>query len=152
MIMILFVGTVLVLISAAITDVRFRKIPNILILILAIFQTLYVLVSKFALNTPLLSGSLIVEKIFAAAAVFLFLYPFFKIGGLGAGDVKLLTLTVLSVKEPLIFLMIVFSIGALFSVITLFSKLEFNNRGHKVVHMALPILIGYLATYLPCFA
>lgn len=150
--MILFAGTALVLISAAITDVRRGKIPNILILILAIFQTFYVLFSKFVLNTPSLSGSLIVERICAAAAVFLLLYPFFKLGGLGAGDVKLLTLTVLSVKDPLIFLLIVFSIGAFVSVIILFSKLEFNNRGHKIVHMALPILVGYLATYLPCFA
>ena len=150
--MILFAGTVLVLISATITDVRQAKIPNILILILAIFQTLYVIISKFVLNTPSLSGTLIFERICAAAAVFLLLYPFFKLGGLGAGDVKLLTLTVLSVRNPLLFLLIAFSIGAFISVIMLFSKLEFNNRGHKVVHMALPILIGYLATYLPCFA
>ncbi len=150
--MILFAGTVLVLISAAITDVRQGKIPNILILILAIFQTLYVLFSKFVLNTPSISGTLILERIGAAAAVFLLLYPFFELGGLGAGDVKLLTLTVLSVKDPLLFMLIVFSIGALISVITLFSKLEFNNKRHKIVHMALPILIGYLAAYLPCFA
>ena len=150
--MILFAGTALVLISAAITDVRRGKIPNILILILAVFQTLYVLFSKFVLNTPSISGTLIFERICAAAAVFLLLYPFFKIGGLGAGDVKLLTLTVLSVKDPLLFMLIVFSIGALISVIILFSGLEFNNKGHKIVHMALPILIGYLVTCLPCFA
>ena len=108
--MMMFAGTALVLISAAITDVRKGKIPNILVLILAIFQILFVLISKFALNTSLLPGSLILERICAAAAVFLFLYPFFKLGGLGAGDVKLLTLTVLSVKDPLMFLMIVFSL------------------------------------------
>ena len=59
MIMILFAGTALVLISAAITDVRKGKIPNILVLFLAVFQTLYVLFSKFVLNTPSISGTLI---------------------------------------------------------------------------------------------
>ena len=149
--MILFAGTVSVLISAAITDVRKGKIPNILVLFLALFQILVISFSKFVFNTPSLSGSLIFERIIAAAAVFMLLYPFFKFGGLGAGDVKLLTLTVLSVKDPLIFLLIVFSVGALISVIILFSKYDFKNKGRKVVHMAIPILIGYCATYLPCF-
>jgi len=147
--MIMFAGTAMVLISAAITDVRNAKIPNILILILAIFQTVYVLISKFVLNTAFVSGSLIFERICAAAAVFLLLYPFFKLGGLGAGDVKLLTLTVLSVKEPLIFLLVVFSIGAIFSAITLFSTHELKNRGDKAIHMALPILLGYCVTNFP---
>ena len=149
--MIMFAGTALVLISAAITDVRKGKIPNILVLFLALFQTVYVLISGFVFNTPLLSGSLIFERICAAAAVFLLLYPFFKVGGLGAGDVKLLTLTVLSVKDPLIYLLIVFSVGAFISVIYLLSRFDFKNRGCKVVHMALPILVGYCATYLPCW-
>ncbi|MBO4679524.1 MAG: prepilin peptidase [Lachnospiraceae bacterium] len=147
--MIMFAGTALVLISAAITDVRSGRIPNILVLILAIFQTFYFIISKFVLNTSTLSGSLIYERIIAAAAVFLLLYPFFKLGGLSAGDVKLLTLTVLSVKDPLIFLLIVFLIGAVFSVITLFSKQSFINKGPKAIHMALPILLGYCATYIP---
>ena len=149
--MILFAGTVLVLISAAITDVRKGKIPNILVLFLALFQILFVLFSKYVFNTPSLSGSLVLERIIAAAAVFLLLYPFFKLGGLGAGDVKLLTLTVLSVKDPLIFLLIVFSVGAFISVIILFSKYDFKNNRRKVVHMAIPILVGYCGTYLPCF-
>ena len=147
--MIMFAGTALVLISAAITDVRKGKIPNILVLILAIFQTLYVLISKFALNTSLLPGSLILERICAAAAVFLLLYPFFKLGGLGAGDVKILTLTVLSVKDPMLFLLIVFSIGAFISVIKIFSTHDFLGKGNKAVHMALPILAGYFASFIP---
>ena len=106
--MIMFAGTALVLLSAAITDVRTGKIPNILVLFLALFQTVYIVISKFVFNTPALSGSLIFERLFAAAAVFSLLYPFFKLGGLGAGDVKLLTLTVLSVKDPVIYLLIVF--------------------------------------------
>ena len=147
--MIMFAGTALVLISAAITDVRSGRIPNILVLILAIFQTLYFVISKFVLNTSTLSGSLIYERIIAAAAVFLVLYQFFKLGGLGAGDVKLLTLTVLSVRDPLIFLLITFLIGAVFSVITLFSKHNFVNKGQKAIHMAFPIFLGYCASYLP---
>jgi len=147
--MILFAGTVLVLISAAITDVRHAKIPNILVLILAIFQIIYFFTVRFALNKPVLSGSLIFERILAAAAVFLLLYPFFKIGGLGAGDVKLITLTVLSVDKPLLFMMITFSVGALFSVIKLISTLESNKKGNRTVHMAFPVLIGYCITFLP---
>jgi len=147
--MILFAGTVAVLISAAYVDVRKGKIPNILVVILALFQTLYFLILKFVLNSPKLSGSLVFEKIFAAVAVFLLLYPFFKIGGLGAGDVKLLTLTVLSVNNPLLFLLITFSTGVVISVITLFSKLEFNNKGNRTVHMALPILMGYCGAFIP---
>ena len=84
--MIMTVGTVAVLISAAITDVRRGRIPNSLVIILILFQTVFLLISQAVLNKPLLSGSEILHRILAAAVVFIFLYPFFKIGGLGAGE------------------------------------------------------------------
>ena len=141
--MIMTVGTVAVLISAAITDVRRGRIPNILVIILILFQTVFLLISQAVLNKPLLSGSEILHRILAAAVVFMFLYPFFKIGGLGAGDVKLLTVTVLSVTSPIYFLMAVFAIGAFVSVIKIIFKKPVNDRGQRIVHMALPILAGY---------
>ena len=147
--MILFVGTVAVLLSAAITDVRRGKIPNILILILILFQTSCFTISQLVLNKPLYSGGAILYRICAAAVVFFFLYPFFVIGELGAGDVKLLTFTVLSVDNSLYFLLAVFVIGAVVSVIKIFFKRPVNGRGRRVVHLALPILAAYLATFLP---
>ena len=147
--MIMTVGTVAVLISAAITDVRRGRIPNILVIILILFQTGFLLISQAVLNKPLLSGSEIFHRILAAAVVFMFLYPFFKIGGLGAGDVKLLTVTVLSVTSPIYFLMAVFAIGAFVSVIKIIFKEPVNDRGQRIVHMALPILAGYCAVSLP---
>ena len=147
--MIMTVGTVAVLISAAITDVRRGRIPNILVIILILFQTVFLLISQAVLNKPLLSGSEIFHRILAAAVVFMFLYPFFKIGGLGAGDVKLLTVTVLSVTSPIYFLMAVFAIGAFVSVIKIIFKKPVNDRGQRIVHMALPILAGYCVVSLP---
>ena len=138
--MILFVGTVMVLLSAAITDVRRGKIPNILILILILFQTSCFTISQLVLNKPFISGGAILYRICAAAVVFFFFC---------AGDVKLLTFTVLSVDNSLYFLLAVFVIGAVVSVIKIFFKRPVNGRGRRVVHLALPILAAYLATFLP---
>ena len=147
--MILYAGTVMVLISAAITDVRRGKIPNILILILILFQTSFFIISQLVLNKPLYSGGAIIDRICAAAVVFLCMYPFFAIGELGAGDVKLLTFTVLSADNSLYFILAVFVIGAVVSVIKIIFKRPVNNRGRRVVHMALPILAAYCTTLLP---
>ena len=147
--MILYAGTVAVLLAAAVVDVRKAKIPNILILLLVLFQTGALLFSQFVLNKPLLSGGEFFQRIIAAAAVFGFLYPFFKIGGLGAGDVKLITVTVLSVSYPLYFLLAVFAIGSVISLIRIIFKKAVNGKEKRVVHLALPILVAFLVTAIP---
>lgn len=63
---------------------------------------------------------------------FLLMYPLFKIGGLGAGDIKVLVMTgcFLTIKEFLAVLAASFMIGAVMSVAKLF--MEGNGRERMV--------------------
>jgi prepilin peptidase CpaA len=72
----------IVAIAAAICDVRTRRIPNVLTFGAAGLAFLYALVSQGATGL-----GLAVAGWLTGAALF---FPFFALGGMGAGDVKLL--------------------------------------------------------------
>lgn len=110
-------------------DYRDRKIPNYLILLTAISG-----VGWRSWNG--VSG--ILFYLGQALLVMLLLYPFFKIGGLGAGDVKLLGVTAgyLPFEKVLMFLFCSLLIGAVISVIKMWRKHIFKAR------------MQYLAAYL----
>ncbi len=72
---------VLVVVAAAITDVRTRRIPNVL--------TVGALVLALAVRATMGGGALL-DGMAAAGAAFAIALPVFALGGLGGGDVKLL--------------------------------------------------------------
>lgn len=139
-------GTVMVLIAAAFIDGKKSKVPNILLIVLLSFQLLFFISQKLILGSTEVTLDSVIKRILAMMAVFAFLYPFFCISKLGAGDVKLISLTVLSVERPLTFLMAVFLIGAFIGLLKLIFK---QNREKTVVHMALPVLLGYICVTVP---
>ena len=48
------------------------------------------------------------------------LFPFFSIGAIGAGDVKLILISALVMEKPILFFFTIFAIAAVISVIKLF--------------------------------
>lgn len=80
---------------------------------------------------------------------FLLLYPVYKIGGLGAGDVKLLMMvgTFTSVEKVLNVIIFSFLIGAVFSIGKIVSERNLKNGNWKKrnkIHFALPICISVM--------
>lgn len=141
---VLFAGTVAVLLSAAWTDVRYKRIPNLLVFSLLLFQIFTTLFFSKILNTPLFTMPVLFDKIKASVLVLLCLYPFFAIGELGAGDVKLLTVTVFSVTAPLVFILMSFMFGGVLGIIKHFTGRKDNCRKRVVIQMAIPILLAFV--------
>lgn len=125
-----------VLLSASISDLKERRIPNDLIVI--------GLALGFSLSALLPGGSLL-ESVFGAFVGFLVYLPFFLFGWMGAGDVKLLSVVgahtgwpyVLSVV-PLIAL-----IGGLVALAVIYYNRQFLTD-HKLPY-AVPIFFGVLS-------
>lgn len=104
----------LLLLFAALADLRTDRIPNVLILFGMILG---------------LSGSLWMDKdlwmsIGSMLLAFLLLYPLYKIGAFGAGDVKLLVMigSFYAAGELMTILAGAFVIGALFSIVRLLTE------------------------------
>ncbi len=121
---------------AAFYDTRTSKIPNALLL-----RGLgFILPLRLLLDTP--QGVLL--GMFGAFMLCASMFPFFSVGALGAGDIKLLALLALGM-DPLSALQMVFAsflAGSLFSL-----GLLAMNRGKPVerVHLAPAICVGVLA-------
>ncbi len=113
----------------AIFDILKHKIPNLLLMILLIINLLSGEII-FNLNKVTLEGTL--QRVGCLAVIFAILYPFFAIGALGAGDVKLILVTVLGVEKPLLFVLMVFAIAAVESVIKI---LCVGNVRIRIVHL-----------------
>src|SRR4051812_26472994 len=75
-------GFTVILVFAAIGDVRTRRIPNRLVLALALLGFLYCAVTR----GPMWGGLRALEGLFVGMGLWL---PFYALGWLGAGDVKL---------------------------------------------------------------
>lgn len=119
-----------VLLTAACAyDYKDRRIPNYLILFTAIWGMVWRSWNGMSSILFYLGQTLL---------VMLLLYPFFKIGGLGAGDVKLLGATAgyLPFEKVLVFLFVSLLIAAVFSIIKMWRKHIFRDR------------MGYLKRYL----
>lgn len=127
-----YLAALCVLLTAACSyDYRDRRIPNYLILLTAIS----------GMGWRSWNGvSGILFYLGQALLVMLLLYPFFKIGGLGAGDVKLLGATAgyLPFEKVLAFLFYSLLVAAVISVIKMWRKHIFGDR------------MRYLAAYLTC--
>lgn len=147
---VLAAGTVTVLIAAAVNDVRKEKIPNILLIACLIIFTASEMISLLVFKTPIYTVKEVATKIAVSAMIVFFMYPFFMMGKLGAGDIKLIAVTAVSVTDPLIYLLSIFIIGGSISIIQIIVKKTKKTTNVKMkVHLGLPILAAYcLAVYL----
>ncbi len=103
-------------------DYRRRRIPNLLI---AVILSLGAGRSLFQNG---LAGA--GEYLLAAAVILFLLYPLFRMGGLGAGDVKLLSVCAGYFPADKIFYFLFFSmlVSAIFSVIRLCRERDVRDR------------------------
>lgn len=108
----------LLLLLATLADLKSDRIPNG-------FVVLGIAIGALC---SLRHGSDIWHMVVSMLLAFLLLYPLFKIGALGAGDVKIFMMigSFVEVKELLMVLVLSFIIGALCSLIKLLS--EHNGR------------------------
>lgn len=138
----LIAGTVAVLITAAAFDVRHHKIPNILLIILFLFQNISELISLLIFKEPIFTWTEVLYKLFYSVLIVLFLYPFFLVSKLGAGDIKLIAVASLSLCNVLTFVFLIFAIGAGVSLEKILLKKKTEN-GRVVVHLAVPVFLAY---------
>ncbi len=125
------VALCLFLVVACGFDYRWRKIPNFLILMIAMVGVL----QHWSVSG--MEGVLwYLGTVLLVAAM---LYPIFKIGSLGAGDVKLLGVTAgyFPFKKILTFLFVSLLIAAMISLVKMWKKNNFTER--------LRYLFAYLA-------
>lgn len=121
----------LFLVAACGFDYRWNKIPNLLILMIAVVGALQHWATGGTEGALWYLGTAVL-----VAAV---LYPLFIIGSLGAGDVKLLGVTAgyLPFKKILLFLFVSLLIAAMISLVKMWKKNNFTER--------LRYLFAYLA-------
>lgn len=116
-------------------DIRDGKIPNILLVILLInLITVEILSISGSQSSLILRGTSL--RIVEVALITGFLFPFFSIGAIGAGDLKLISLTALFMNKPLLYFASVFSVA---SILALAKVLVNGNVRERV---------GYLNLYL----
>ncbi len=104
------------------TDMRFYKIPNVCIFAGMVCGLIMTYMS-YSLTGVLLSCA-------AAAVIFAALYPFYLIGGLGAGDVKLFMMAGCFLRYEKLFwyLLVTFAVGALISSVKMVLFRESRQR------------------------
>ena len=108
----------LLLLLAALADFKTDRIPNGFIMLGIII----------GMSGSLWHNSALWQQAVSMLIAFLILYPLFKIGALGAGDVKVFMMigSFLEVRELIMVLILAFVIGAVFSLAKLLS--EHNGR------------------------
>ena len=118
-------------------DIKDGIIPNILLVMLLIIKIAKVGAS-IAVNTNDTSGTFmdVLGGIGCIVLMVLLLFPFFSVGALGAGDVKLIAVSALGLYKPMLFFLTVFVIALLMGVIKLLAAGSLKSR------------LGYLFGYL----
>ena len=112
----------IILIAAGYYDYRRAKIPNTMVLCILIEG----LIRQIWIDGIAGAGTYLLT---VAVVVFL-LYPLFRIGGLGAGDVKLMAVCAgfFPVVKMISFLFVSLLISAVFSIIQLFRERDVRDR------------------------
>lgn len=125
---------ILLLCLAALTDLKTDHIPNALIIIGIITGV---------------SGSLwhrldLLQLAVSMSLAFALMYPLFKIGALGAGDVKIFIMvgSFVELKELVVMIALAFVVGAIFSLI----KLLFERNGRERFYYFLSYLSEVVRT------
>lgn len=108
-------------------DIRDGIIPNILLLFLLLILII-VETSAIVMKTDFGSWGGIPEKLVETLLIAGILFPFFSIGALGAGDVKLILLIAFLTKSPLLFLAVVFAIAAVIALVKMFCTRKLRER------------------------
>lgn len=110
----------LLLLLSALADLKTDRIPNGFIFLGVVI----------GVTGSLLSGWSFLELLASVLPTFFLMYPLFKIGVLGAGDVKLFVLiaSFLPVRESMSILMGAFVIGAVFSLGKLITERNGRER------------------------
>ena len=108
-------------------DLRFYKIPNLCILV--------GIVSGLIMTCMSYSVVGMLEACIAMIIIFLTFYPFYLIGGLGAGDIKLLMMTACFIQEKrlITYLLVTFALAAVLSVIKM---LLFHESRQRLIYLA----------------
>lgn len=124
------------LVAACGYDYKERRIPNYLILWMAITGVGWRLWNERAPGLPGYLGQ--------AMLVMAILYPFFKIRGLGAGDVKLLGVTAgyLPAEKILVFLFCSLLVAAMISVVKMWKRGAGGAQGG--ICLSGPVLVSVL--------
>lgn len=112
---------------AVLYDIRYFKVPDILQIILLILQLLSFFNSLFFEKKSVEIYPFLIWLVTLSAALFL-LFPFFSIGALGAGDCKLLAILMLRIERPFLFLLEVFIVAALISLIQMLKNKNLKTR------------------------
>lgn len=124
------------LVAACNYDYREKRIPNYLIIWMAIAGVGWRLWNEGAPGELWYLGQ--------AVLVVAILYPFFKIGGLGAGDVKLLGVTAgyLPAEKILVFLFCSLLVAAMISVVKMWKRGAGGAQGG--ICLSGPVLVSVL--------
>ena len=101
------------LLWVTVLDISSDRIPNLLLA--GIFLLRIVLTVCLYDAGSSVSGYLL-ESIFYSIIPVLVLYPFFKIGTIGAGDIKLMAICSIGIKTPIVFLLLIFLFGSFLSL------------------------------------
>ena len=110
-------------------DIRSGKIPNILLMVLLIIKITKVEASFAGMipdRTVVIEG--IISGIGCIVLMVILLFPFFSIGALGAGDIKLTAVSALGFKDPVLFFLTVFVMALLMGVVKLLAGGKFLER------------------------
>jgi prepilin peptidase CpaA len=132
----------LLLVTAAVLDLRLRKIPNWLSLAVAVMAPLFWWAAGISFYPEML------ERIGSAYLIFLLFFGMFCLGGMGGGDVKLGTALALwfAPQISFIFILITSVVGAVVSVAA-WAHHHFvkHAQGKTVVPYGVAIAFGGLA-------
>jgi len=115
--------------GAVIMDYKYYKIPNSL--------NLWGLISAIVFNLLWYEPYNLYSIAIGLAIPFILLYPVFLIGGIGAGDIKLLCVigTVIGVKSSIRFTIIAFVIAGIIGIIKLiFIKIKNSKNKRYLLH------------------
>lgn len=153
-------------------DVRYHKIPNIVLILLLLIQLLSRLVQIFTDGFSFSED--LIPHYSTVIFIFLILFFFFSIGTLGAGDVKLITLTALSVQDPLVYVLVIFIWAAFLAILQMVRhgnmckrismltaylcsvlgagkavpyyerQVEISEKKKYSVHLSIPVFMAYL--------
>ena len=74
----------------------------------------------------------VLTRLVCLVIVFVIMFPFFSIGALGAGDVKLILVTAMVMRKPLVFMLVVFLLAA---AIAVFKILRAGSVKERVTYL-----------------
>ena len=108
--------------AACYYDYRKRKIPNYLIVVMALTGVVW----RFLMSGPLGAAISVLQMVLIGGI----LYPLFKMGAVGAGDVKLFGATAgcLPFEKIFVFLFVSLLIAAIISLVKLWKNGNFRER------------------------